>query len=262
MSYYQYMVSVYRSCLPQLNRSLRSSSVTRMSPEREPAPSARFQRAATVGPTDYASAMPFTYQYNLASERYNETRNRLSSLEPVRTYSRAFSTSGYSSRDYKVMDYASRLDQEETTREYISSRQSRLDRHLSRSATPHRSAGSYDFLSGSRNRYQRDSTSPFTERYNKYDTMKFERDYMYDTYDVGASYKHFRLSNQTLNLRNARAKSPVQSRELDRYYKTERRTSFIGDVSNGADFRYYSYRPVPYFGGSDNYQMTKRRQRR
>ena len=35
MSYYQYMVSVYRSCLPQLNRSLRSSSVSRSSPVRE-----------------------------------------------------------------------------------------------------------------------------------------------------------------------------------------------------------------------------------
>jgi len=262
MSYYQYMVSVYRSCLPQLNRSLRSSSVTRTSPEREMPPMpTRFTRAATVGPTsyEYVSAMPFTYQYNLASQRYNDTRNRLSSVEPVNTYRRAFSTSssaassnvGYSSFDYKVMDYASRLDKEEATREYINSRQSRRS--------------NYEALSGVRNRYQRDSTSPFKERYDYYDGLKHERDFMYDTYDVGGSYKHFRLSNQTLNLRNARAKSPVQSRELDRYYKTERRTSFIGDVSNGADFRYYSYRPVPYFGGSDNYQMTKlnaRRQRR
>jgi len=275
MSYYQYMVSVYRSCLPQLNRTLRSSSVTRTSPEREPAPTprtpARFERAATVGPCsssyDYVSAMPFTYQYNLASERYNDTRNRLAaarSITPVRTYQRAFSTTsntssstGYSSYDYKVMDYASRLDREEETREYINSRQSRLDQHQARST-------SYDLYSGMRNRYQRDSASPFKERYNRYDSMKHERDYMYDTYDVGANFKHYRLSNQTLNLRNARAKSPVQSRELDRYYKTEKRTSFIGEVSSGAnrDFRYYSYRPVPYFGGSDQYQMTKRRQRR
>jgi len=243
--------------------------VTRMSPEREPAPMpARFTRAATVGPCssyDYVSAMPFTYQYNLASERYNDTRNRLSSVErtPVSTYRRAFSTyssaaenTGYSSFDYKVMDYASRLDKEESTREYINSRQSRRDSFT-------RSTASYDHLSGSRNRYQRDSTSPFRERYNYYDSMKNERDYMYDTYDVGSRYKHFRLSNQTLNLRNARAKSPVQSRELDRYYKTERRASFIGDISTGNDFRHYSYRPVPYFGGSDNYQMTKlKRQRR
>ncbi len=32
MSYYPYMVSVYRSCLPELNRSLRSSSVQRSLP--------------------------------------------------------------------------------------------------------------------------------------------------------------------------------------------------------------------------------------
>ena len=45
-----------------------------------------------------------------------------------------------------------------------------------------------------------------------------------------------------------------------RYYKTERRASFIGDVSSGTnrDFRYYSYRPVPYFGGSDHYQYVDR----
>ena len=140
------------------------------------------------------------------------------------------------------MDYASRLDREEATREYIDSR--RADR----------------FLSGSYNRYQRDSTSPFRQRYDYYSSMKHERDFMYDTYDVGGSYKHYRLSNQTLNLRNARAKSPVQSRELDRYYKTERRASFIGDVSSGAnrDFRYYHYRPVPYFGGSDYYSYVNR----
>ena len=90
--------------------------------------------------------------------------------------------------------------------------------------------------------------------------QKYQRDYHIDTSDVGYSWKHYRLSNQTLTARNARAKSPIQSRELDRYYKTERRTSFIGDVSSGSnrDFRYYSYRPVPYFGGSDHYQYVDR----
>jgi hypothetical protein len=32
-----------------------------------------------------------------------------------------------------------------------------------------------------------------------------------------------RISNATLNERNSREKSPLISRELDRYYKTERR---------------------------------------
>jgi len=255
MSYYQYMVSVYRSCLPQLNRSLRSSSVIRSSPYREVQTSAasdmlpsRFARAATVGPCsyEYVSAMPFSYAAQLAADRLTETRNRLSSVEryvPPSTYRSAY-TSTYgtssSSYDYKVMDYANRLDREEATREYMD-------------AT--RRASRYDNYVNSLRRER--EASPFRERYDYYSPKKYDRDYHIDTSDVGYSWKHYRLSNQTLTARNARAKSPIQSRELDRYYKTERRTSFIGDVSSGTnrDFRYYSYRPVPYFGGSDHYQL-------
>jgi len=142
------------------------------------------------------------------------------------------------------MDYANRLDREESTRSYINER--RYESALSRASEVASNC-------------QRE-TSPFRERYNFYDSIKHEHDYMYNTRDVGASWKHYRLSNQTLESRNARAKSPIQSRELDRYYKTERRSSFIGDVSSGAnrDFRYYSYRPVPYFGGSDYYSYVNR----
>jgi len=216
----------------------------------------RFMRANTVGPCssqyDYVSAMPFTYSAQLAHERLVDTRNRLSSVEryvapaPSRTYRSAYTTSSTSSYDYKVHDYANRLDQEEATREYMdnSRRESRYDNYLnSLSAT----------------RTQR-AASPFRERYDYYAPQKYQRDYHYDTSDVGYNWKHYRLSNQTLTARNARAKSPIQSRELDRYYKTERRTSFIGDVSSGSnrDFRYYSYRPVPYFGGSDHYQYVNR----
>ena len=46
--------------------------------------------------------------------------------------------------------------------------------------------------------------------------QKYDRNYHVDTSDVGYSWKHYRLSNQTLSARNARAKSPIQSRELDR----------------------------------------------
>ena len=52
--------------------------------------------------------------------------------------------------------------------------------------------------------------------------MKHERDFMYDTSELGL-YKHYRRSSATLNERNAREKSPLVRRELDRYYKTERR---------------------------------------
>jgi hypothetical protein len=54
-------------------------------------------------------------------------------------------------------------------------------------------------------------------------------------------------------------KSPLVSRELDRYYETKKRVDYIGDISSGnaKDFRYYNYRRVPYFGGSDNYAYMK-----
>merc|ERR1719507_829453 len=61
--------------------------------------------------------------------------------------------------------------------------------------------------------------------------------------------------------RNTRARSPLQSRELDRYFETRKRVNYIGDCSAGgtSDFRYYNYRRVPYFGGSDNYQYMKQK---
>jgi len=65
----------------------------------------------------------------------------------------------------------------------------------------------------------------------------------------------------TLAARNNRARSPLQSRELDRYFETRKRVNYIGDCSAGgtSDFRYYNYRRVPYFGGSDNYQYMKQK---
>jgi len=261
MSYYHYMQSVYTSTLPELNRTLRSSSVarsssvTRTTTESSEMPS-RFTRAATVGPTDfkynYVSAMPFTYQYDCAVQRMLDRNLRATSVAPSNvdstTYSDAYTRArggGYSAFDYKVIDYANRLDKEESTRSYINER--KYEATINRASTL-----------ASRSEYE---SSPFRSRYNYYDPIKHEHDYMYNTYDVGGSWKHYRLSNSTLEARTARAKSPIVSRELDRYYKTERRSSFIGDVSSGAnrDFRYYSYRPVPYFGGSDYYSMTKRK---
>ena len=143
-----------------------------------------------------------------------------------------------------MIDYANRLDKEESVRSYINER--KYESSLSKASTV-----------TSRIDYE---NNPFRSRYNYYDPLKHDHDYMYNTYYVGGSWKHYRLSRTTLDARNARAKSPIVSRELDRYYKTERRSSFIGDVSSGAnrDFRYYSYRPVPYFGGSDYYSYVKR----
>ena len=117
MSYYQYMQSVYSSCLPQLNRSLRSSSVERQASTRSNYytsnvydNSSRYYRAATVGPTDYVytSAMPFTMEAEKALERL--AARRAQSVEPVlpkpfsyvQHYSNYHVGPGYSAFDYKV----------------------------------------------------------------------------------------------------------------------------------------------------------------
>jgi hypothetical protein len=187
--------------------------------------------------------MPFTYQAEQAVERMlsrGSRSYRATTVEPSNLYARSYHTgTGYSAFDYKVMDYAARLDAEETTRRYINSRK-------------------YEVSST----YANPSSSAFRSRFDYYGALKHERDFMYDTSEVGL-YKHFRRSSATLNERNAREKSPLVSRELDRYYKTERRSSFVGDISSGphTDFRYYNYRRVPYFGGSDYYVLSKRRLR-
>jgi len=254
MSYYQYMQSVYSSCLPQLNRSLRSSSVERLASNATRSnyytskyedTSSRYYRAATVGPTDYVytSAMPFTMEADKAIERLN--LRRAQSVEPVlpkqpfsyvQHYSNYHVGKGYSAFDYKVMDYASRLDAEETTRKYINER---------------KAIAAYEPTS-------------FRSRYDYYSGMKHETDFMYDRSEAMSNWYFTRKSRSTLEHRNQRAKSPLATRELDRYYGTERRSSFSGDVSSGGsrDFRFYNYRNVPYFGGSDNYVMSKRRLRR
>ena len=115
MSYYMYMQSVYNSCLPQLNRSLRSSSVERSLPRPSyyssnvaDTSASRFMRAATVGPPDfqYTSALPFAYEAEKAVERL--MARRAASVEPVLprpfSYSQAYQTggTGYSAFDYKV----------------------------------------------------------------------------------------------------------------------------------------------------------------
>jgi len=205
--------------------------------------SSRYMRAATVGPTDYVytSAMPFAYEAEKAVERL--MARRAASVEPVLskpfTYTQAYQTGGhgYSAFDYKVMDYASRLDREETTRRYINQRKTYLESEPS---------------------------TTFRSRYDYYSAMKHEPDFLYDRSSVCRDFSCFRKSTATLEARNQRAKSPLATRELDRYYKTERRSSFIGDISSGGsrDFRFYNYRAVPYFGGSDYYTLTKKRLRR
>jgi hypothetical protein len=121
MSYYQYMQSVYRSYLPQLNRSLRSSSVERLEGVRNQIRStsveatsrnmrsssvdrsnfytsqvtdtSRYMRSASVGPCEnlytFSSAMPFALEADKATERVNA--RRAASVEPVILPRKSFS---------------------------------------------------------------------------------------------------------------------------------------------------------------------------
>ena len=143
-----------------------------------------------------------------------------------------------------MTDYANRLDFEETTRSYINSCSSAASygSMLQRPSEFVRSRG-YDIAS-----------SPASTTYNR----PWSSDYA--SIDGLYSYKHYRKSNATLKDRNSRAMSPIMGRELDRYYKTERRSDYMGDISSGGvrDFRYYNYRTVPYFGGSDHYAYVPR----
>ena len=115
-------------------------------------------------------------------------------------------------RDSKVSSYMRSLEQSELVRSYVS---------------------------GSR------ESNRFSNNYNYYDCNKHSQDYLYPvTMDMLGSWKHYNISSETLNYRNMRAKSPIVTRELDRY---------VG-VNTYSDFRHYNYRPVPYFGGSDGYR--------
>merc|ERR1712018_319055 len=145
-------------------------------------------RAATVGPTDYiyTSAMPFTMEAEKAAERL--LARRAASVEPVLprpfTYPQAYQSGGsYSAFDYKVMDYASRLDREETTRRYINERKSYV-------------APSYE-------------PSSYRSRYDYYSAKKHDTDFLYDRSSAMSDFHFARKSKSTLEARNQRAKSPL-----------------------------------------------------
>merc|ERR1711881_535903 len=113
--------------------------------------------------------MPFTMEAEKAAERL--MARRAASVEPVLprpfTYTQAYQSGGsYSAFDYKVMDYASRLDREETTRRYINERKSQI---------------SYEPTS-------------YRSRYDYYGAMKHEQDFMYDRSSVLSDFHFARKS--------------------------------------------------------------------
>jgi len=237
MSYYRYITSVYKSYKPELNRTLRSSSVPRHVPQMD---HGRYARSSSVPPSATFSSF--------FSPRYAATpfRDRATSVPPTSAWKRTVSDAGegshYTDFDCKVMDYMGKLRREDTVKNYVS--QTRTTR-------------SYQTPAASRPAYPSDS---FSIRYNYYDSNKHSSDYLYPiTKDVLGSWKHYNLSKQTLTERNIRSTSPLVSRELNRYYGTQKRTDYMGDISSGCatDFRHYNYRRVPYLGGSDNFKYLE-----
>lgn len=251
MSYYRYITGVYKSYWPELNRTLRSSSCPRSTPDRD---AGRNSRATTVAPSSFYSntffsheATPFRDRAMSCQPRTSSTHSYTSSYTPTHT---STYTPSYSNFDYKVMDYTNKLERDDNVRNTVSSsRRTFTSNYTTKTDT------------SSNSMYRDSNYSPsFANKYNYYDGNKFQPDYLYNsTSDMLGSWKHYNLSGQTLNERNHRAKSPLQSRELDRYYGTKKRVDYIGDISSGCakDFRYYNYRRVPYFGGSDNYSYMK-----
>lgn len=249
MSYYRFITRLYKSDLRQLNRTLRSSSVPRHLPDLE---TGRRTRACSVPPSAYYSNAFMSHPATPFNDRARSVPRELTysyrSSSPELTYSSSYSSSGgYSNLDCKVLDYMNRLDREDTIRSAVSQTRNYRSVHDFRNALERDRAYLYP-------------SDSFSARYNYYDGNKHERDYMYPmSSDLLGSWKHSGLSADTLNLRNARAKSPLQSRELDRYYETKKYSNYVGDISSGGavDFRHYNYRRVPYFGGSDNYQYMR-----
>jgi len=251
MSYYRYITGIYKSFWPELNRTLRSSSSPRHVPQ--PVPS-RIERAFSMPPTEYYSNSYFTGR--VTARPFNEraismprqvtysydTRCIVSPPREVQTSSTTSRTSQESSHytdfDYKVINYMGQLAREDTVKSAVS-----------------------------RSRYEskvRDLTYPgesFSSRYNYYDGSKHLNDYLYESSkDVLGNFKHFNLSSETLRIRNLRSRSPLVTRELDRFF--ERKSNYMGDTSAGcSDFRHYNYRRTPYFGGSDDYSYMRRKPR-
>eukprot|EP00092_Neocalanus_flemingeri_P019333 GFUD01020940.1.p1 GENE.GFUD01020940.1~~GFUD01020940.1.p1 ORF type:complete len:252 (+),score=48.08 GFUD01020940.1:88-843(+) len=244
MSYYRYITGVYKSYWPQLNRSLRSSSVPRHVPQLD---TDRQARSSSVPPSACFSTSFFT--------RNSATpfRDRALSVPPKYSQERPAASQDngfhYSDFDYKVIDYMGKLERQDMVKSYVSE------------SRRYKTTDEYDSVYNNRSFLSKTPVDSFSSRYNYYDGNKHGSDYLYPiTKDVLGNWKHYNLSSQTLNERNHRATSPLVSRELDRYYGTQKRNDYLGSVSSGGatDFRYYNYRRVPYLGGSDHFKYLNK----
>merc|ERR1711915_827065 len=104
MSYYRYITGIYKSYRPELNRTLRSSSVPRHVPQLEPA---RHTRSSSVPPSAFYSqcysARPF--------------QDQVRALSVPRDYQVSYT------QDSKARSYMRSLEQNELFRSYVSKSQ-------------------------------------------------------------------------------------------------------------------------------------------
>merc|ERR1712131_24873 len=127
MSYYRFITGVYKSYWPQLNRTLRSSSVPRSVPELD---TSRYTRASSVPPSSFysnsflTSATPFrdraasvpprgNYTSSSSSSSWSNNYSSSSTSSYTSSYSKAADYSHHTDFDMKVIDYMGRLERDD-----------------------------------------------------------------------------------------------------------------------------------------------------
>jgi len=207
-------------------------------------------RAVSIPPFDYLELSRSRYARNLPTlwTNYNYTP-RLHSFDYEKEFYRPRSYF-YDSYDYLPSSYYNSFYDPHWSEQ-------RKNRALSYDYNPNYGFG-YDNHSS-----HFDNHRSLYDNHSSYDMSLLDyygnnkyNDYAYSSStDVLGRWKHYNRSNDTLNIRNNRASSPLVSRELNRYFSSSGRTGCAGDMRSrgAAEFRHYNYRSVPYFGASDNY---------
>merc|ERR1711962_1394078 len=121
MSYYRYITGLYKSYWPELNRTLRSSSVPRTLPETNPG---HYVRGTSMPPvlTDYIPGTHVTDTYQSLAAATDSSYRSMSVQPASYSTSRTLGSesSHYSDFDCKVLSYAASLNRNETTRNFVS----------------------------------------------------------------------------------------------------------------------------------------------
>jgi len=218
MSYYRYITSVYSSHLPDLNRSLRSSSVPRTV---IPVDYSRYARSTSVPPTSRGryAASPF--------------RDRATSTPPAH-----HQASHYSDFDYKVINYMAKLTCQDDIKQYVSSASAVRRAEAQARYPPDSFRSHYNYYDPSR--HTGDYLYPVTSQVMG----------SWKHYNLSSQTLNERNQRATSPLVSRELTRYFGTRKRTNYLMDE------GAGSNN-DFRYYNYRKVPYMGGSDDFKYMK-----